>query len=481
MANYVMGMLFPLITFPYVSRVLMPEGIGEVQFLLSVINYVAMVTAVGLPMYAVREVSRCADEASRRRVAAEIGLLSIAMCVAGYAVVFILVGTVERLAAAAPLFLALSVRLLFTLTGAEWYFQATEQFRYMTIRSLVIRVLSAVAMFVFIRDADDVMAYAVIIVCVDSGYGLLNWSRMLPVIRTARRRLRTLRPWRHLVPALRIFSLGMLIAVYTNLDSAMLGFMSSAVEVGFYAAALRVTRVVRGLITAIGAALLPRLTALHRSGACGDFASLSQSSLDLILALVMPASVAIALVSEPLIAIFCGDTFAPAARVLTVMSPLLIFTALSDIAGLQILYAQGREAVVIKATALGAIVDVALNLWLIPRYGAVGAAISTFAAEGAVFVAVFAIGRRYIPATLLSRSNAKTIAATVVMAAAVIAMLRALGAADAMTTAIVTMTAAPVIYYGALLAMGNAPARTTVAYLARVARMVVARKPHDAA
>lgn len=457
MANYVMGMVFPLITFPYVSRVLMPEGIGEVQFLASIVVYVSVITAIGLPMYAVREISRCKDDEARRRVTAEIGILSVIMCAAGYVIIFVLANTVPRISQSMPVFLVLSIKLLLYVTGAEWFFQATEQFRYMTIRTLIIRTLTAVAMFVFIRDSDDVIAYAAITVSADVGFGLLNWGRLASFFRSYKTTIRELRPWRHALPALKIFTLGILIIVYTNLDSVMLGFLSSNAEVGYYTAALRVTRVARGITTAIGATLLPRFAAYLRDNRHDSFAALSQKSLDLVTALILPAAAGLSLTAPDIIALFSGDTFASAAPVLSIMAPLLIFVGLSDIAGLQILYSQGKETIVIKATGAGALMDLSLNLWLTPVYGAVGAATAALVAEACVFAVVFTVGRRHIPHTFASRSNVQAMTATAIMALAIMTMHR-LGITSVQLgwyAAIFIIAGAITVYYATMRIMRN--------------------------
>lgn len=456
-ANYVMGMLFPLVTFPYVSRVLLPEGIGEVQFLSSVVMYVSAITAIGLPMYAVREVSRCGNDEERRRVTAEIGLLSLFMCVIGYIAIFVLTATVPRISRATPVFLVLSVRLLLYVSGAEWFFQGTEQFRYMTIRALVIRSLAAVAMFVFIRNSDDVIAYAAIMSGADVGFGLLNWGRLASFFRSWRVSLRELHPWRHVKPALKIFSLGILITVYTHLDSVMLGFLNTNTEAGYYTAALRVTRVVRGFSTALGAALLPRLAAYLRENRRDSFADLSRKTLNLITAMILPTAVGISLSSADIITLFSGGAFAPAAVTLSVMAPLLIFVGLSDIAGLQILYSQGKENLVIIATGAGAAVDLALNFWLIPGYGATGAAISTLVAEACVFATVFTAGRRYIPHSFFNRSNAQALIATAIMAAAILTMhhFGVAAANQGWPATVIIITGAAAVYYAAMRAMRN--------------------------
>ena len=155
------------------------------------------------------------------------------LTLAGYAVVYVLVATVAKIQVDIPLFLLLSTNLFFTAIGAVWFYQGIEDFKYITIRAIVIRVFSLICLFVFIKDKSDLFYYAAISVTAEVGSNLFNFIRLRKYIDIDQLRLKELHPLRHLRPALRIFAMNLVISIYVNLDSVMLGFIKNEAAVGY--------------------------------------------------------------------------------------------------------------------------------------------------------------------------------------------------------------------------------------------------------
>lgn len=146
-------MLFPLITFPYVCRVIEPDGVGQVNFFQSIISYISLFTCLGIPMYAIREIARDRNDVVKmNRTAVEILLLHSMLTLIGYAVVAILCLTVPQIQVNIPLFLILSLTIFFTAIGCEWFYQGIEDFKYITIRGLIIKIISVVLLFIFVKS-----------------------------------------------------------------------------------------------------------------------------------------------------------------------------------------------------------------------------------------------------------------------------------------------------------------------------------------
>ena len=156
LANTVSRLLFPLITFPYVSRILLAEGIGQVQFFQGIIDYISLCSALGIPLYAVREVARVRnDKACLCKMTVEILLLHSALTLMGYGAVYVLVATVAKIQMDIPLFLLLSASLFFDAIGGVWFYQGIEDFKYITIRGIAVRIFSLICLFVFVRSKSD--------------------------------------------------------------------------------------------------------------------------------------------------------------------------------------------------------------------------------------------------------------------------------------------------------------------------------------
>lgn len=406
LSTTITGLLFPLITFPYASRILMADGIGQVQFFQSIIDYVSLCTALGIPLYAVREIARIRDNRElRSRTTIEILLLHAILTLVGYIVVFILAKTVAKIEIDASLFFLLSTTLFFNTIGVAWFYQAIEDFKYITLRSLFVRILSLVALFIFVKTKQDLFYYAGILVIGTVGNNIFNFFRLRKYIKLSKGEFKRLNLLRHLIPALKIFILNLVISIYVNLDSVMLGFLKNEESVGYYAAATRLTKAILGIVSSLGAVLLPRFSNMITNGQKEEFQLLANKAASFTIALSLPMSVGLIFMAAPIIHIFCGNGFEPSILTLKLVAPIVLFIGLSGIIGMQILYPQGREKYVIISTMVGACINLLINYLLIPQYGQYGAALGTVIAEFMVTVIMILLGRKYLPINILSKQN----------------------------------------------------------------------------
>lgn len=406
LSTTITGLLFPLITFPYASRILMADGIGQVQFFQSIIDYVSLCTALGIPLYAVREIARIRDNKElRSRTTIEILLLHAILTLVGYIVVFILAKTVAKIEIDASLFFLLSTTLFFNTIGVAWFYQAIEDFKYITLRSLFVRILSLVALFIFVKTKQDLFYYAGILVIGTVGNNIFNFFRLRKYIKLSKGEFKRLNLLRHLIPALKIFILNLVISIYVNLDSVMLGLLKNEESVGYYAAATRLTKAILGIVSSLGAVLLPRFSNMITNGQKEEFQLLANKAASFTIALNLPMSVGLIFMAAPIIHIFCGNGFEPSILTLKLVAPIVLFIGLSGIIGMQILYPQGREKYVIISTMVGACINLLINYLLIPQYGQYGAALGTVIAEFMVTVIMILLGRKYLPINILSKQN----------------------------------------------------------------------------
>lgn len=421
--NTVSGLLFPLITFPYASRVLMAEGIGQVQFFDSIIGYILLVTSLGIPLYAVRELARVrGDLYQRSKVATEIILLHGALTFVAYVMVFVIAATVTKIKADVPLFLLLSSSLLFTAIGVQWFYQAIEDFKYITIRSITVKTLAAVALFVFVKDKSDILWYAAVNTGASVGNNLFNFIRLRKHISLRGLRLKDLDIVRHIRPALKLFTINMIVSIYILLDTVMLGFLSSKEAVGFYTAANKLTRMSLGIVTSLGAVLLPRFSNFISTGRYEEFKELGGKAISFTAAMVLPMCAGLILLAEPIITVFSGPTYGPSTLTLQILAPVTIFLGFSGLLGMQMLYPQGKESMVMVASLAGATINVVLNLILIPKLAQYGAAISSAIAELTVLSTIIIIGYRYLPFKFFTKQNFVYLAGTIVMSVVVYAI-----------------------------------------------------------
>lgn len=404
MLNTTVGLLFPIVTFPYVTRVVMADGLGRIQFLSSIINYITLLTALGIPLYAIREIARVRDNiAVRNKTAIEILLLHVILCLVGYAIVFILGITVNKIYSDIWLYLLLSLHIILSAIGVSWFYQGIEDFGYITIRSLIVRLLCLVALFTLVKSKDDIYIYAGIQVFAEVGNYLFNFYHLKKYISLRSISWKELKLLRHLTPALKIFVLNLITSIYVNLDSVMLGFLSTTVAVGFYSSVTRLTKALLGIVGALGTVLLPRLSNYISIGDHNSFRETSLKAYNFIITLSIPMTIGLIMSASECIPVMCGQEFIPAITTMQIIAPIILFIGASSFVGLQVLYSQGKEIIVIISTLVGAIVNFSLNLLLIPKFSQDGAAIATSFAEFSVIAIMFVIGHRHIPFTAFNK------------------------------------------------------------------------------
>ena len=381
----VSNILFPLISFRYASHILMPEGIGKVSFVTSVVAYFSMFAQLGIPTYGIRACAKVRDdrEALSRTVHELLGINLFTDLIA-YALLAVAVLCIPRLWEEKLLFGIISITILLNSIGMEWLYKGLEEYTFITVRSLIFKLIALVALFLLISQPSDYVKYGSITIFAASASNLLNFIH-------AHKYVNIRRPgdcqWkRHLKPVLIFFSMACATTIYTNLDSVMLGFMTTDTDVGFYNAAIKVKVVLVGMITALGAVLLPRASYYIEKGKLDEFRKISGKALHFILFIAPPVLVYFILFAKESIQFLSGDAFLPSILPIQILAPTILLIGLTNILGIQILVPLGKEKVVLKSEIAGAIVDLILNILLIPSLKASGAAIGTLAAEIVVFI-----------------------------------------------------------------------------------------------
>lgn len=414
--NTLSGVLFPLITFPYASRILLADGIGQIQFFQSIIDYISLFAALGIPLYAVREVARIRDfKQKRSKITFEILLLHAMLTIGGYICIFLLAAFVEKIQVNISLFFLLSLTLFFNAIGVPWFYQAVEDFKYITIRTLVIRILSLISIFIFVKTKSDLMYYAAITVIANVGGNIFNFFRLKKYMDVSLLSLKKLEIQKHLVPALQIFVLNLIVSIYINLDSVMLGFLKDEQAVGYYAGATKLTKAILSVVASFGTVLLPRFSNMIGNKQIEEFNILAMKAVNFTLAVSLPMFVGLFFMAAPIIHLFCGPDFEPSILTLQLLSPIILFIGLSGILGMQILYPQGQEMKVVFSTLTGAILNFSLNWILIPEYAQYGSAFSTCVAEASVLIVMIILGRKYLTFEFLTKQNLHYLIGTIIM------------------------------------------------------------------
>ena len=417
--------LFPLITFPYVSRILGPGGTGTVTFAVSVVAYFNMFAQLGIPTYGIRACAQVRDDKEQlSRTAHELFFISCIMSVLSYIALFVCIHAVPRLRAEKTLIAIVSINILLNTIGFEWMYKALEQYTYITIRSIVFKFIAVIAMFLLVHHPEDYVVYGAINVLASSAsffLNLINVRKYIFLRPVGGYRLR-----RHLKPVAVFFAMACATTIYTNLDTVMLGFMTTDVDVGYYNAAVKIKTILVSVVTSLGAVLLPRASYYVEHGELDRFYEITRKSLRFVLLLAAPLMLYFIFYAREGVLLLSGPAYDGAVLPMQYIMPTLLFIGLTNILGLQMLVPLGREKTVLWSEIAGAVTDVILNAILIPRMGAAGASLGTLAAEFVVLIVQYAALRDTVQSTFLSLPYGKVALALAAGSAASL-WVRALG------------------------------------------------------
>lgn len=410
-------MLFPLITFPYVCRVIEADGIGQINFFQSIISYISLFTCLGIPMYAIREIARDrSDVVQMNRTAMEILLLHSMLTLVGYAIVAILCLTVPQIQVNIPLFLILSLTIFFTAIGCEWFYQGIEDFKYITIRGLIIKTVSVVLLFIFVKSKTDLLYYGCYTVFGVLGGNIFNFFRLRKYIHRENIIFSELHIKRHVKPVLKVFSFSVVTSIYLQLNTVLLGFLKNALAVGYFAAATKVMQMLLKMSACLGSVMMPRASHLIAENKESEFNRLIQKSYDFTLAIALPMTIGLIFCAPSLITALCGVKFEHSILPSQIIAPIILMVAISNIFGIQVLFPKGKINIVTLCCGIGAVVDLMLNLCLIPFFSYIGTSIAYLGAEVATTVSMYFIGRRYIPIIYFKKSHLTYALGCIVMA-----------------------------------------------------------------
>lgn len=410
-------MLFPLITFPYVCRVIEADGIGQINFFQSIISYISLFTCLGIPMYAIREIARDrSDVVQMNRTAMEILLLHSMLTLVGYAIVAILCLTVPQIQVNIPLFLILSLTIFFTAIGCEWFYRGIEDFKYITIRGLIIKTVSVVLLFIFVKSKTDLLYYGCYTVFGVLGGNIFNFFRLRKYIHRENIIFSELHIKRHIKPVLKVFSFSVVTSIYLQLNTVLLGFLKNALAVGYFAAATKVMQMLLTMSACLGSVMMPRASHLIAENKEDEFNRLIQKSYDFTLAIALPMTIGLIFCAPSLITALCGVKFEHSILPSQIIAPIILMVAISNVFGIQVLFPKGKINIVTLCCGIGAVADLILNLCLIPFFSYIGTSIAYLGAEVATTVSMYFIGRKYIPIIYFKKSHLTYALGCVVMA-----------------------------------------------------------------
>lgn len=406
--------IFPLITFPYISRILLPEGTGKVSFATSVISYFVILAQLGIPTYGIRACAKVRDNREElSKTAHELLIINIIMCCFSYLILGILLMTVPKFKSEKTLLIIVSLTLLFNTIGMEWLYKALEQYMYITIRSIIFKVIAVIAMFLLVHEKSDYIIYGAISIFASSAsniFNLINVHKYINLKLIGKYNLK-----QHLKPVFIFFAISCAATIYTNLDTVMLGFIKTDSDVGCYNAAVRIKSILVSIVTSLGVVLLPRASYYLEHNMISEFYKITKKAINFVFIIAVPLMAYFILFAKEGIFLLSGSAYIGAVKPMQIIMPTLVFIGLTNIMGIQMLVPMGKEKIVLYSEIAGALIDLVINIVLIPRWASAGAAIGTLVAEIIVWIVQYCALRKDVKSAYLT-IDYKTILWAILMA-----------------------------------------------------------------
>ncbi|MCD0486948.1 flippase [Pedobacter sp. MC2016-14] len=381
--NYLLAIsqfIFPLVTFPYSSRILGPEGIGSVNFIDSFTQYAILFAALGIPLYGVREISKLKDHPEKlSKTFSEIFLIHICSALLFSLIYLIAAHFVPALKNHYDLVWVGIAIVVSGVLSAEWLFQGLEQFAYVTIRTLLVRCLSVLLLFIFLKPASDPIVYYLLLASGGILNGLVNVYYLRKLVKI---RFNNLDLKRHMRPLMVILGSTLAVSVYVLMDTVILGFLKGDKAVGIYATALRVVRLPLAMVAAVTAVIVPGVSRAFEQKDFEGIRLLIHKSFSLICLIGFPVAMGLYVSADFLIHLFAGDQFAEASLPLKIMSAMVLLNGMASILFLQLLAPLGKEKYLLKSYFIGMLFSISSNILLIHFYSYTGAAIGIMLTEG---------------------------------------------------------------------------------------------------
>ena len=372
--------VFPLVTFSYISRILTPVGTGKVAFVSSLLSYFIYISSLGIPAYGLREASKVKENKEKlSKLILELFVINIVSTLISYLLLFISITLVDKLHDYKHLILIMSTSIILTSIGFEWLYNALEEYTYITIRSLIFKIIYIPLVFILIKNPDDYLWYGFLSIFVTSANYICNFINIRNYIDL--KLVKHLDLKKHIKPILILFSASIIINVYANFDVVMIGFIRDEWSVGLYNTALKIKTIILSISTATTAVLIPRIAKAISEKDNKESNRLINLSIKTSLLFAIPLALFVIINSRDVILFLFGEQYLESLSTLIVLMLCIIPLVFTNIFGNQVLIQSGNEKKFTISVFIGMFINLFLNILLIPKFGSFGAAIGTLITE----------------------------------------------------------------------------------------------------
>ncbi|OCA99777.1 flippase [Clostridium beijerinckii] len=374
--------ILPLITSPYISRTLGSAGFGVYSYTYSVANCFGLVGMLGITNYGNRTIAAVQENRNQRsKVFWNIWALQVMMSTIVFIFywVYVIAFCVEEYRLVSYIQI---IAVLCSMVDINWFFFGMEKFKLTVIRNVIIKLISVILIFTFVKSSSDVWLYALIIVGGLFVTNLAIWPFLRDEVDFVKPVFKEM--CSHFAPIVVLFIPVIAVSLYKLMDKVLLGMLSSMNQAGFYENTEKIINIPMGLITALGTVMLPRMSYLFANGERKETERYIFISIEFVFFMASAFAFGIAGVANEFAPIFFGEEFIEVGNLIMVISPTVIFVSLANVIRTQYLIPLHYDKAYIISVWVGAIVNLIINVTLIPQMGAMGAVVGTVLAEASV-------------------------------------------------------------------------------------------------
>ena len=397
------NILLPLLIYPYISRVLGPDNYGKYSFATSIIGYFILIAMLGIETYAVREGARLRDNRIElERFISEIFSINVMLAVVCIIILFGAIWYIPRLNSYRELLYILSLMIPCTVLSRDYINIIYEDFFYITIRYIAIQIAGIIAVYILVRSSNDYKIYTAIQTftsCLGCIVNLIYTHKYIKIRVTGKVNLK-----RHIFPILVLFCGQLAVNIYVQSDITMLGLMKTDTEVGIYTITSRIYLLIKGMINALTMVMVPRISYYLGKRDEEQYQHFSNQLFSWLVLMAIPLAVGLFVFSDSALYIVGGKDYLSGETTLKVLSVALTLAVFSGYYCNAIMVPNRKEKQFLFVTALSAVINIALNLFLIPALGMLGAAVTTLISETVVLAFAIKMTKAYCAITVNKRN-----------------------------------------------------------------------------
>lgn len=450
-----LNLIFPLVTFPYISRTLSVDGVGKYNFANSIVSYFILLAGLGISVFAVREGSKLRDNRKKFSLfASRIFTISIVSTAISYLALFLILILSTSLQKYSIAILIFSIQIFFTTLGVDWIYTIFEEYGYITVRNIIFKIISALLLFIFVRHSGDYLNYIIISVVASTGSYLLNFfhARKFCDIKLVFKF-----NWKtYLTPILIIFASTVAIKIYLASDVTMIGLLKNEYTVGIYSTATKIYSIVSVMLSAVTAVTIPRLAMLMGQKRMDEYNKLLQQLINMVLVIILPGIIGLFMISTDVILIIAGEKYLRATVALQITCFAMLGSAMSTIFNQCALMPSKREKKTLISSSTSALLNIGLNFILIPIFAERGAAFTTVLAEFTMMTMNFYFSRDITGFVFKDKKTWKNIFSSVIGCIAIVLVCRITSVLPNMfIRLIISISCSGVVYAVVLLVLRN--------------------------